>query len=130
MCRDEHDMDVMKMVETCEGGLMRISSECHHGIDVVKLVETPEGGLVRISSECHQGMDVMKIVATSEGGLGPPPPLPPLHFPKLRSSCSPQRGPRAATWQFGEGKGGKGGGIEMLAQNAATASFNKGQTHD
>ena len=39
------------------------------------------------------------------------PPLP-LPFPKLRSSCSPQRGPRAATLQFGEGKGeGRGGWI-------------------
>ena len=41
----------------------------------------------------------------------PPPPLP-LPSPKLRSSCSPQRGPRAATLQFGEGKGeGRGGWI-------------------
>ena len=46
----------------------------------------------------------------------PPPPLP---FPKLRSSCSPQRGPRAATLQFGEGKGeGRGGERASLPQNA------------
>ena len=43
MCRDDHDMDVMKMVETCEGGLVRISSECRHGMDVLKMVETCEG---------------------------------------------------------------------------------------
>ena len=47
-----------------------------------------------------------------------PPPLPsPLPFPKLRSSCSPQRGPRAATLQFGEGEGGGEDGL--VVQNAA-----------
>ena len=49
------------MVETCEGGLVRISSECHHGIDVMKLVETCEGGLVRIFAECYHGIGVMKM---------------------------------------------------------------------
>ena len=48
----------------------------------------------------------------------PPPPLP---FPKLRSSCSPQRGPRAATWQFGEGEGGRG--EELRATECCMGGF-------
>ena len=48
------------------------------------------------------------------------PPSPPLPFPKLRSSCFPQRGPQAATLQFGEGKGeGRGAEADFVAQNAA-----------
>ena len=46
------------------------------------------------------------------------PPAFPLPFPKLRSSCSPQRGPRAATLQFGEGEG-EGREEDLVGQNAA-----------
>ena len=51
-----HDIEMVKIVITSEGGLVRICVEGgHHDIDMVKIVITSEGGLVRISVEgCHQ----------------------------------------------------------------------------
>ena len=102
-------------VETCSNQMVpgsipggRTCSFSHHG---------PETRSKRLHISWG-ARGILRFWLLWPAGRPPLPPLP-LPFPKLRSSCLPQRGPQAATLQFGEGKGeGREGERISLPQNA------------